>query len=283
MYALENKVAVITGAGSGFGRELALLYAEAGMRLVLADIDPDRLEETRALLSSSPDMVLVARTDVGEGADVQYLSERAYEQFGAVHLLINNAGIVRSGYVWETPFKDWQQLLRVNLWGVVHGIRCFVPRMLKQAGDSHVVNVASLAGILPTAGLGAYSVTKHGVVAISECLYHELQLIGGRIGVTLVCPGFTPTNLTEGMAAQGGQSDRVPPVNRIMLDAMERSPVTPKEVAQMTLDAVRNKRFYVLTHAKGVPVIAARMQAIVQQSTPVNALQPPPRNEFAHG
>ena len=190
---LAGKVAVITGAGSGFGRELARIAAQREMKLVLADVQQDALDAIAAELIGQGAQVLAQRTDVSKGEAVAALAAATMQRFGAVHLLFNNAGVGVGGLVWENTVQDWEWVLGVNLWGVVHGVRTFTPLMLQlmQADpeyQGHIVNSASIAGLLSAPNLGVYNVSKHAVVTLSETLYQDLRMIDARIGVSVLCP-----------------------------------------------------------------------------------------------
>src|SRR5690606_23561637 len=197
MKDFAGKVAVITGAGSGFGREFARIGASLGMKLVLADIQADALAATASELQARGVELVAERVDVSKAEDVERLARRTKETFGKVHLLFNNAGVAAGGLVWEHSTRDWEWVLGVNLWGVIHGVRCFVPMMLEQGDECHVVNTASVAGLLSTQLMGVYNVSKHGVVTLTETLYNDLRLKGANVGVTLLCPAYVPTNINQ--------------------------------------------------------------------------------------
>ena len=198
MKHFAGKVAVITGAGSGFGREFARIAARERMKLMLADIQRDALEEAVGEARALGAQAAGLRVDVASAPDVQRLADLTMEQFGAAHLLFNNAGVAGcGGFVWEASFKDWQWVLGVNLLGVVHGIRSFVPPMLKQDCECHVVNTASAAGLVCAPLMGVYNVSKHGVVALSETMFHDLRAAGAKVGVSVLCPAFVPTNIVH--------------------------------------------------------------------------------------
>ena len=184
MESFQGKVAVITGAASGIGRALAQRCVQEGMKVVLADIEEGAT-------------VLGVRTDVAQAAEVAALAQRTLESFGAVHLLFNNAGVAAGGPLWEMSLQDWEWVLGVNLWGVVHGIRTFVPLLLQQGSEAHIVNTASIAGLVSTPGLGVYNVTKHSVVTLSETLYQELQQTGAPVHVSVLCPGWVNTRIHQ--------------------------------------------------------------------------------------
>jgi NAD(P)-dependent dehydrogenase (short-subunit alcohol dehydrogenase family) len=264
--ALRGKTAVITGAASGIGRALAFRLAREGMHLVVADIDRRRLGEVAAGLPGS----LAVRTDVSRVSDVESLAKAAYARFGAVHLLCNNAGIAEYGPVWEVPLARWRRVVGVNLWGAIHGCLVFVPRMLAQSGAAHVVNTASMAGLVTPPLAGAYSATKHAVVALSEALVQDLALHRARIGVTVLCPGWVSTRLVD--------SARKPdPVLRTL---MARG-LAPEAVAERTVRAVRKGEFYVLTHPEMAPAVHRRAEEILSGRAPAAVPFKPRRSPAA--
>ena len=272
MHDLAGKTAVITGAASGFGRALATACARDGMRVVLADIDLGGARETEALVRALGVESLAVRADVSDAADVDRLADAAFAAFGAVALLVNNAGVMVSGPVWETPLADWQWSLGVNLMGAVHGVRSFVPRMIAQGGEGHVVNTASLAGLISTPGLGAYSVGKHGVVALSECLHHDLRLAGARIGVSVLCPGFVRTRLADAARHRPHPAPAPTPSQAAAASRVEHllgsATITAEEIAASAIDAVKQRRFYVLTHPGSDRAVEQRARAIQDRSAP---------------
>ncbi len=196
MKDLQGKVAVVTGGASGIGRAVAEAAATAGMQVVLADIEEAALKEADTAMTASGAEVLSVVTDVSVGSSVDELRDKALARFGAVHLVHNNAGVAVGGPLWTVTEADWTWVLGVNLWGVVHGIRAFVPVLLEQ-GEGHVVNTASLAGLTSPSMLGPYNVTKHAVVTMSETLYRDLEAVGSRVGVSVLCPGFVQTRIAE--------------------------------------------------------------------------------------
>ncbi len=276
MKDLAGRVAVITGAGSGFGREFARIATRERMKLMLADIQQDALDGAVGEARASGAQAVGQRVDVASAADVQRLAERTMEEFGAAHLLFNNAGVGGGGgFVWEASVKDWQWVLGVNLMGVVHGIRSFVPLMLKQDCECHVVNTASAAGLVSAPLMAVYNVSKHGVVALSETLFHDLRAAGAKVGVSVLCPAFVPTNI--------GQSERNRPAELAVDAAPTPSQLTARqrtekavssgrlsaaEVAQMTFEAVREGRFYIITHPKMLTSVELRLQDIGAQRNP---------------
>ncbi|TJY59747.1 SDR family NAD(P)-dependent oxidoreductase [Sinimarinibacterium sp. CAU 1509] len=275
MKDLNNKVAVITGAGSGFGRELAILCAAEGMRLVLADIDAAGLDATQALLPETTE-VLKQHCDVSKAGDVAALADATYERYGAAHLLFNNAGVAVAGPTWTTTVQDWQWVLGVNLMGVVHGVQSFVPRMLEQGDACHVVNTASVAGLLSVPASSVYCVSKHGVVTLSECLHHELQVAGGKVGVSVLCPAFVNTGIADAARHRPSElADANPlaaPFEARVKKAVQSGKISATEVAQMTMDAVKAGRFYILTHSNIKPAIETRMRDILEERQPTNPM-----------
>lgn len=279
MKDLKGKVAVITGAASGFGREFAIACAAEGMKLVLADIDADNIRGTIALLPPDAEVLAVA-CDVSKADSVASLVEQTYVRFGKAHLLFNNAGVSPVGPAWSATLADWQWTLGVNLMGVVHGIHYFVPRMLAQGDECHVVNTASVAGLLSVPASAPYCVSKHGVVTLSEVLHHDLQLFKARIGVSVLCPAFVNTGIKDSgrnrPAELGATNPLAAPFEQQMRKAVESGRLSAAEVARITLDAVKADRFYILTHPKIKGAIETRMRDILDERTPTNTVPTPP-------
>ena len=276
MKDLVGKVAVITGAGSGFGREFARIAASERMKLVLADVQQDALDGAVGEARASGAQAVGLRVDVASAADVQRLAERTMKEFGAAHLLFNNAGVAGGGgFVWEASLKDWQWVLGVNLMGVVHGIRSFVPLMLKQDCECHVVNTASAAGLVSAPLMAAYNVSKHGVVTLSETMFHELRAAGAKVGVSVLCPAFVPTNIGQSERNRPAEltEDALPTASQIAARQRAEKGVgsgrlSAAEVARMTFEAVREDRFYVITHPKMLASVELRLQDIGTQRNP---------------
>ncbi len=280
MKDFAGKTAVITGAASGFGREFALMGARLGMKLVLADVQPQGLQATADMAGALGAEVRVQACDVRKGEQVAALAEAAMTAFGAIHLAFNNAGVGAGGLVWENSVADWEWVLGVNLWGVIHGVRSFTPLMLESARrdpgyQGHIVNTASMAGLLTPPAMGVYNVSKHAVVALTETLYHDLALVEAPIGASVLCPYFVPTGIS--------QSDRVRPddvqsasaptrsqqLSQAVLEkAVASGKVSATEVAQRTFDAIRDDRFYIYSHPQALGNVQRRMEDVIAGRNP---------------
>lgn len=286
---LRGRVAVVTGAASGIGRAMAERFAAEGMRVVLADVERPALEAAVTGLRAAGAEVLAVPTDVADAGQVDALARATVDAFGAVHVVCNNAGVGGGGQLWEVPLDDWRWVLGVNLWGVVHGIRSFVPLLLDQ-GEGHVVNTASMAGLTSPPFMGPYNVAKHGVVTLSETLHAELAMRGSSVGVTVLCPGWVRTRIADSErnrpagtgdatgAAVGGPpapgTDRE--VFRDVLRGFLAAGMDPSDVAAEVVDAVRTGRFYVLTHREWAEVVRRRAAAIADGTAPLAGGLPPP-------
>jgi NAD(P)-dependent dehydrogenase (short-subunit alcohol dehydrogenase family) len=269
-----GKVAVITGAGSGFGREFARLGQRLGMRLVLADIQADALQETAAETRAAGADVVAERIDVSVGSDVERLARRTREAFGRTDVLFNNAGVGSGGLIWENSERDWQWVLGVNLWGVVHGIRAFVPDMLARPGPGHVVNTASVAGLLAPPLMGIYNASKHAVVATTETLYHDLRQVEASIGCSVLCPAFVPTGIHRSERnrpadmAEASETPSQVAARESVAKAVAAGRLAAADVAKVTFEAIRNDTFYILTHPKILGSIALRHEDIALRRNP---------------
>lgn len=279
MKKFAGRTAVITGAGSGFGRRFAIIAAQLGMNVVLADIEENALDATCAEIGGRGAKVLTKKVDVSKAGDVEALAASATKAFGAVHLLFNNAGVGSGGLVWENSLSDWEWVLGVNLWGVVHGVRAFVPRMLAAAEtdfdyEGHIVNTASMAGLLNAPNMGIYNVSKHAVVSLSETLYQDLALIDAPIGASVLCPYFVPTGITQShrnapSALTSEDRTASQKAQQMMSEkAVGSGKVTAVEVARMTFDAIAENRFYIFSHPHALGNVEARMQDIVAIRNP---------------
>jgi NAD(P)-dependent dehydrogenase (short-subunit alcohol dehydrogenase family) len=270
---------VITGAASGIGRALAGRCAREGMRVVLADVEAPALAETEAELREGAADVLAVLTDVSKAEDVEALARKTLDAYGAVHMLCNNAGVGAGSTAWESTINDWQWVIGVNLWGVLHGIRVFLPIMLDQGTEGHVVNTASVAGLISYAPDAPYHLTKHAVVALSEKLYYDLALRGAKVKISVLCPGMVHTRIMDGERNRPPelQDDRsaveVTPGMGAAVEAQCRAieaGMPPDQVADCTFEAIREDRFYILTHPELNPLIEARMRAILHGQGPVD-------------
>jgi len=274
MKDFKDKVAVITGAASGIGRALADRCVQEGMKAVLADVEAEPLATAEASLKASGATVLAVQTDVSQARDVEALAQKTMEAFGAVHVLCNNAGVGTEAAVWESTLAEWEWVVGVNLWGVVHGVRVFVPLMLAQDAECHIVNTASMAGLISGPGLGAYKVTKHGVVTLSETLHHELAERGAKVKVSVLCPGIVNTRIME--SARNRPGDLPPtgprgPASEERWEALRRlvpAGMPAAQVADAVFEALRKDRFYILTHPEGKEAVRTRMEDILQERNP---------------
>jgi NAD(P)-dependent dehydrogenase (short-subunit alcohol dehydrogenase family) len=269
MEELTGRSAVITGAGSGLGRAMAERMAEEGMRLVLADIEPGPLEDVARALADRGAEVVTRRVDVASADDIARLADLSFDRFGAVHVLCNNAGVVKRARSWDLTLDDWAWVLGVDLWSVIHAVRAFIPRMLKQADGGHVVNTASMSGLLPIPNLAAYSVAKAAVVALSEALQLDLEAEGSSIGVSVLCPGFIATRITESERNRPPalhETAAVPSAARTT--AGVQATMDAAEVAGHVLDAIRANRFWILTHDRYRDVIRERAAGIGTDARP---------------
>jgi len=277
MKSLKGKVAVVTGAASGIGRELALACAADGANVAIADVDETGLAETARLLPPGCESIQV-RCDVSKDSDVESLAQRAYERFGAAHAIFNNAGVGAAGPVWTSTLDDWKWVLGVNLMGVVHGIRAFVPRMLAAKAEGHVVNTASVAGMLSVPGSAVYCASKHAVVSLSECLHHDLRMAGSSIGVSVLCPAYVPTGIAESQrnrpASLNARNPLAGPYEDHVRKAVAAGKLSAADVARITVEAVKSGRFYILPHQKIKASIESRMRDILDERQPVDVSRP---------
>ncbi|SOY43502.1 putative OXIDOREDUCTASE DEHYDROGENASE [Cupriavidus taiwanensis] len=280
MKDFSNKVAVITGGASGFGKEFARIAADLGMKLVLADVQEDALDATVAEFQARNVPVIGLRTDVSQAAQVQALADAAIETFGQVNLLFNNAGVGAGGLIWENSERDWEWVLGVNLYGVVHGVRIFTPLMLAAAEkdpafEGHIVNTASMAGLLNPPAMGVYNVSKHAVVALTETLYQDLGLVTQQVRCSVLCPYFVPTGISQSQRNRpAGLANQAPPtrsqlVSQALSDkAVGSGKVTAAEVARITFDAIRDESFYIYSHPQALAPVRQRFEDIVGQRNP---------------
>ena len=275
MKMLEGRIAAVTGAASGLGRAMALAFAGEGMHAALADVDEPGLQSTLNEVQSRGVRAFAMRVDVSRYQDVESFCSKAIAQFGATHVVCNNAGVSPLGAVWENTLADWQWILGVNLWGVIHGVRAFVPGLIAQL-EGHLVNTASVAGLISPPGMGAYNVTKHAVVALSESLHHDLRLRGSPVGVSVLCPAYVPTGIADSERNRPREllnPGKSPSKEEAMLKkAMASGKLSADDVARAVVTAVKEERFYVLTHPRIKGAIRARMEDILDERAPRNPL-----------
>lgn len=279
MKNLKGKVAVVTGGASGLGRAMALSFAREGMQVAIADIEQMRIDATVAELQALGVRALGVRTDVSRGEEVDALAARVVRDLGGVHLVCNNAGVVPLGMAWESTVADWQWILGVNLWGVIHGLRAFTPLLLAQ-DEGHIVNTASVAGLINPPGSAAYNVTKHAVVSLTETLYHDLALKKSKVGCSVLCPAYVPTGIADsernrpaGLANTGlEKSAETLATEKMLKKAVSSGKLSADDVAAAVLSAVKESRFYILTHAKIKGAIQARMEDILAEAPPRSPL-----------
>ncbi len=271
---LRDQVGVITGAGSGFGHHSALLAARAGMRLALVDKQAQALAQTRQACQALGATAFAYEVDVSRAADMDDLAESVRRDCGAPNWVFNNAGVSLGGLVWEHSAQDWDWLLGVNLMGVVHGVRVFTPLMLASAqADArwrgHITNTASMAGLLTPPNMGIYNVSKHGVVALTETLYHDLRLVSDQMGVSLLCPYYVPTGIADAAQQRGQPLTTSQQIGVQQLQqAVQRGKVSAAEVAQKVLDAVLDDRFYIYSHPGALGNVRDRHEAITAMQAP---------------
>ena len=277
----KGKTAVLTGAGSGFGLECARIGAKLGMNLVLVDVQQDALDKATAEIEATGVRVLSRKVDVSDQAQMEALAAEVQKTFGAPHFVFNNAGVGSGGLIWENSVKDWEWVLGVNLWGVVHGVRLFTPMMLAAAKADpawrgHIVNTASMAGLLTPPNMGIYNVSKHAVVSLTETLYQDLKLVSDQLSASVLCPYFVPTGISQShrnkpadlASEQATQSQMI---GQAMSDkAVSSGKVTAAEVAQLVFDAISADRFYIFSHPRALGNVRARMEGIVNQTNPAD-------------
>ena len=277
----QGKTAVLTGAGSGFGLECAHIGAKLGMNLVLVDVQQDALDKAEAEMTAQGVQVLARKVDVSNAEQMQALADAVKARFGAPHFVFNNAGVGSGGLVWENTLADWQWVLGVNLWGVIHGVRLFTPMMLEAAKadpsyQGHIVNTASMAGLLTPPNMGVYNVTKHAVVSLTETLYQDLALVSDQISASVLCPYFVPTGINSSDRNRpADMADEKPTKSQLIGQAMTdkavgSGKVSAADVAQKVFDAVGAGQFYIYSHPHALGNVQQRMQAIVAAENPPN-------------
>jgi len=281
MQQLEGRVALVTGAASGIGFALARRCAEEGMKVVLSDVEEAKTVESAGLLEAQGHQVLAVPCDVRVQASVDDLRDAALKEFGTIHVVCNNAGVFAGGVSWEAPLKDYEWLINVNLWGVIHGIRSFTPLMLERGEEGHIINTASMAAVTSMPFTGVYYMTKHAVLSMSETLYHELTLMGAKVGASVLCP--------ELIATQIDQSDRnrpdalrsegeAPTQHEVVMHAIHegvKTGVPPEKIADRVVAAIRENRFYILADDAWRKTCEVRLEDIRLRRNPTFA---PPVN-----
>lgn len=275
----KGKTAVLTGGGSGFGLECARIAARRGMNVVLVDVQADALASAEAEIQALGARTLACRADVSDPAAIDALAEQVEAEFGAPHFVFNNAGVGTGGLVWENTVKDWEWVLGVNLWGVINGVRAFTPMMLAAARadpgwQGHIVNTASMAGLLTPPNMGIYNVSKHAVVALSETLYQDLRLVTDQVSASVLCPYFVATgiNASERNRPAEVAAEEMTPSQRIQHAMISKATgsgkVSAAEVAHKVFEAIERGQFYVFSHPRALGNVATRMQAIVDIANP---------------
>ena len=277
----KGKTAVLTGAGSGFGLECARIGAKLGMNLVLVDVQQDALDKAAAEMRAAGAPVLAVKVDVSKAAEMEALGRAVHERFGAPHFIFNNAGVGAGGLIWENTVQDWEWVIGVNLMGVAHGIRVFTPMMLEAARNDpayqgHIVNTASMAGLLNAPNMGIYGASKHAVVSMSETLYQDLSLVTTQIGASVLCPFFVPTGITQSQRNRPVDAAPTKPtrsqlIGQAMSDkAVSSGKVTAAEVAQKVFDAIAANQFYIYSHPKAIGTVQTRLEDIMLARNPTD-------------
>jgi NAD(P)-dependent dehydrogenase (short-subunit alcohol dehydrogenase family) len=284
MKTFKGRTAVITGAASGFGLEVSRIAAREGMQVVMADVQADALERAGTEIRGLGAEVLPFQLDVAKAEQVEALGEATFERFGVPHFVFNNAGIGSGGLIWEHSVKDWEWVVGVNLMGVAHGVRVFTPRMLQAAKadpsyEGHITNTASMAGLLNTPNMGAYNVTKHAVVSLSETLYHDLALVTEQIGASVLCPFFIPTGINQSARNRPSElTDAAAPTRSQLIaqalsgKAVSSGKVTAAHMAEAVFLAMRERRFYIFSHPQVLGGVTARLDDIAQGRNPSDPL-----------
>jgi NAD(P)-dependent dehydrogenase (short-subunit alcohol dehydrogenase family) len=279
----KNKTAVLTGAGSGFGLECARIGAKLGMNLVLADVQQDALDKAVVEVTALGAQVLSFKLDVSKAEQVEAMGAATLARFGAPHFVFNNAGVGAGGLIWEHSLKDWEWVVGVNIMGVAHGVRVFTPMMLEAAKkdpayQGHIVNTASMAGLLNAPNMGVYNVSKHAVVALSETLYQDLQLVTDQVSASVLCPFFVATGISqshrnrpEEFKQRGVKPTKSQLIGQAMSDkAVSSGKVSAAQVAQMVFDAVAANQFYIYSHPKAINSVQTRLEDIMLVRNPTD-------------
>jgi NAD(P)-dependent dehydrogenase (short-subunit alcohol dehydrogenase family) len=272
MKHFKGRTAVITGAASGFGLETSRTAAREGMNVVMADVQQDALDRAAAEIAASGAAVLPYRLDVSKAAEVEALGAATLRRFGAPSFVFNNAGVGCGGLIWENTLQDWEWVLGVNLWGVVHGLRVFTPMMLDAARqdpgfEGHIVNTASMAGLLNPPNMGVYNVSKHAVVSLSETLYQDLRLVTEQVTASVLCPFFVTTGISR---SERNRPAELPAARPTKSQLIGSGKVTAAMVAQYVFDALREQRFYIYSHPQALASVQTRLEDVVQIRNPTD-------------
>ena len=277
MKEFKNKVAVITGAANGIGRGIAERCVKEGMKVVLAGINEANLATAEAELKAVGGEVVSVRTDVAKRSDVEALAKKTLDSFGAVHLLFNNAGVGAGSTPWEATWNDWEWVIGVNLWGVIHGVKIFTPLMLAQNTECHIVNTSSIAGLGAASIVAPYAVSKHAVVALSETLYLALAERKALVKVSVLCPAFVKTKILSGARNRPAELQdepvEIPPEAQAFMDFMiaaVEGGMSPLQVADLVFKAIKEEKFYILTHPEFTPLIQLRVDNLRRGENPQN-------------
>ncbi len=283
----KGKTAVLTGAGSGFGLECARIGARLGMNLVLVDVQQDALDAATQEMQAAGAQVLTFKLDVSSASDMEAMGAAVLARFGAPHLVFNNAGVGSGGLIWENSVKDWEWVLGVNVMGVVHGVRIFTPMMLAAAQQDaswqgHIVNTASMAGLLNAPNMGVYNVSKHAVVSLSETLYQDLSLVTDQISASVLCPFFVSTGISQShrnrpSELRGSKPTKSQLIGQAMSEkAVSSGKVSAADVAQLVFDGVASNQFYIYSHPKAIKSVQTRLEDIVQIRNPTDPFEGKP-------
>ncbi|MBI2725184.1 MAG: SDR family oxidoreductase [Polaromonas sp.] len=277
----KGKTAVLTGAGSGFGLECARIGAKLGMNLVLVDVQQDALDAARQEMEAAGAQALAFKLDVSSADQMEAMGQAVFKRFGAPHLVFNNAGVGSGGLIWENSLKDWEWVMGVNVMGVVHGVRIFTPMMLEAAKKDpswkgHIVNTASMAGLLNPPNMGVYNVSKHAVVSLSETLYQDLSLVTDQVGASVLCPFFVATGIgmshrnrpAELGAEKATKSQKIQ--QAMAGKAVDSGKVSAANVAQLVFDAVASNQFYIYSHPKAIKSVQTRMEDVLLARNPTD-------------
>jgi NAD(P)-dependent dehydrogenase (short-subunit alcohol dehydrogenase family) len=270
---LKGKIASVTGAGSGLGRAMALAFAEEGMHVALADVNEASLSQTRTEVASRGVKALAMRVDVSKAQEVEDFAAATVRELGGVHVVCNNAGVALAGAAWENTQAEWEWILGVNLWGVINGVRAFAPRLIAQ-NHGHIVNTASVAGLISAPGMGAYCVSKHAVVTLSESLFHDLRERRLDVGVSVLCPAYVKTGIAESVDTLGvnGKSPERLAKEAMLRKAVAAGKLSADDVARAVVAAVKENRFYILTHPAIKGAIRARIEDVLDERAPRDPL-----------